>query len=304
MTAQKYFKALGELGANPHRPRSFSDEQITALDTGTRFETEFLSSMGTPSLSSFYKVRLDLAPANSADSLEAWLQNSGVYNSDGGLGQERFSLLATEAMLPGATLATSTETGSRQGVVERFAAQRTFNDVAVTYYLTGDYRSLTLFQEWINYINPLYIDNKSPVLASTTGYPDQSNFASNNFFRYRYPAQYKRTMSITKFERNIDTTMGNGDNIIATGLTSPQALSYKFINVFPTSIQDVALSYSASQLLQVTVNFAYDRYVMIRSEDLRGFDESSPSNNKEDNNKVLREDGQNLSNNPVVTGAK
>ena len=187
MTAQKYFKSLGELGANPHRPRAFSDQERTALDTGTRFETEFLSSMGSPSLSSFYKVRLDLAPANSPDSLEAWLQNSGVYNNDGGLGQERFSLLATEAMLPGATLATSTETGSRQGVVERFAAQRTFNDVAVTYYLTGDYRSLTLFQEWINYINPLYIDSKSSVLPSATGYPDQSNFASNNFFRYRYP---------------------------------------------------------------------------------------------------------------------
>ena len=303
MTAQKYFQALGELGANPHRPRAFSDQEKTALDTGTRFETEFLSSMGSPSLSSFYKVRLDLAPANSADSLEAWLQNSGVYNNDGNLGQERFSLLATEAMLPGATLATSTETGSRQGVVERFAAQRTFNDVAVTYYLTGDYRSLTLFQEWINYINPLYIDNKSPVLPSATGYPDQSNFASNNFFRYRYPAQYKRTMSITKFERNIDTTLGS--NIAEQNVSSkPQALSYKFINVFPTSIQDVALSYSASQLLQVTVNFAYDRYVMIRSEDITGFDESSPSNDKENNNKVLREDGQNISNNPVVTGAK
>ena len=62
--------------------------------------------------------------------------------------------------------------------------------------------------------------------------------------------------------------------------------------------------YSASQLLQVTVNFAYDRYVMIRSEDITGFDESSPSNDKKDNNQVLREDGQNLSNNPVVTGAK
>ena len=85
MTAQKYFKSLGELGANPHRPRAFSVQESTALDTGTRFETEFLSSMGSPSLSSFYKVRLDLAPANSPDSLEAWLQNSGVYNNDGGL---------------------------------------------------------------------------------------------------------------------------------------------------------------------------------------------------------------------------
>tara|TARA_B100002019_G_scaffold153845_1_gene132601 strand:+ start:428 stop:1300 length:873 start_codon:yes stop_codon:yes gene_type:complete len=287
-SVDSYFQNVGPLGANPHRGRPTSDG-------GTEFETSFLDSLNSPSISSFYKVKLDLANTNSDGTLEKHLQRSGVYDATSGAAdQERFSLLASEAMLPGSTLATSSETGSRQGIVERFAGQRTFNDVAVTYYLTGDYRSLTLFQEWINYINPMYIDNKKPEEASYVGYPQQRHFESNNFLRYRYPAQYKRTMSITKFERNI-----------AKNTTSADAVSYKFINIFPTSIQDIALSYAASQLLQVTVQFAYDRYVLVRnSENLGTQQESFPSNEKKNNNEQLLENTDNNSKKAVVTGAE
>ncbi|ADO98075.1 hypothetical protein CYVG_00192 [Cyanophage S-SSM6a] len=280
-----YFKELGPLGANPQRGRTQDEIDQTSLDVGERFSNNFLDVLRYPSLSSFYKVRLDLSSRsgdNFTDSLEDWLWSSGVYDNAGGLGQERFALLATEAMLPGATFATSTETGSRQGVVEKFAAQRTFNDVAVTYYLTGDYKSLTLFQEWINYINPIYKDESGRVDSNRRGYANQLD--NNQFFRHRYPAQYKRSMSITKFERDIDKTLANKKGVknglsnlptegfISTKNYKPEALSYKFINVFPTSIQDVALSYAQSQVLQVTVNFAYDRYVMVRNKDVSGYD--------------------------------
>ena len=48
----------------------------------------------------------------------------------------------------------------------------------------------------------------------------------------------------------------------------PQAISYKFINAFPTSIQDVALTYQNSTVLQVTVEFAYDRYIIVTNQKL------------------------------------
>ena len=306
-SSKTYFATkVGNLGANPQNPRPFSDIQDTALDVGETFETSFLDALGHPALSSFYKVRLDLSPQNSGGTLEHWLQSCGVYTNDGGLGQERFSLMATEAILPGATFATTSEVGSRQGLVEKFAAQRTFNDVAVTYYLTGDYRSLTLFQEWINYINPLYDgqgklpSDKSRRVGqgfqpSATGYPENKHVSSNNFLRYRYPNSYKRSMTITKFERNIDTTLIRPTSVALSLSDSseelvPEALSYRFVNIFPTSIQDVALSYSNSQVLQVTVNFAYDRYVMVRSADVIGFTGGSltfPSNDTDDNSTPL-----------------
>ena len=317
-SSKNYFATkVGNLGANPQNPRPFSDIDKTALDVGERFETSFLDSLGHPSLSSFYKVRLDLSPQNSGGTLEHWLQSCGVYTNDGGLGQERFSLMATEAILPGATFATTSEVGSRQGIVEKFAAQRTFNDVAVTYYLTGDYRSLTLFQEWINYINPLY-DGESKLASarsrrvgqgffpSATGYPENKHVASNNFLRYRYPNSYKRSMTITKFERNIDTSLVRPTSVALTLSNSmeemtPEALSYRFVNVFPTSIQDVALSYSESSVLQVTVNFSYDRYVMVRSADVIGFTGGSftfPTNETEDNSGTLS-DKDGISNSEV-----
>tara|TARA_B100002019_G_C21161675_1_gene543648 strand:- start:38 stop:1003 length:966 start_codon:yes stop_codon:yes gene_type:complete len=312
-----YFSTVGSFGVNPSSVRDFAEvvgeQKSSALDTGQQFATSFLSSSKSFSLSSFYKVRIDLAADSSQGTLERHLFQSGIYHGDNGLNQERFSLLATEAVLPGTSFATSTETGSRQGLIEKFAAQRTFNDIAVTYYLTGDYKSLIMFQEWINYINPLYASGhnvtneekvagveefKSAVSADSTGYPEGRHLATNNFFRHRYPAQYKKTMSITKFERNIDTTPFESSY-------APQALSYKFINVFPTSIQDVALSYAESQVLQITVNFAYDRYVMVRSDSLVGYsNESSPSNKTENNSQKLNVLDNDNSKEKVVTTAK
>ena len=49
------------------------------------------------------------------------------------------------------------EVGSRQGIRKRFATQRQYTDISVGFYVTNDYTSLRFFQEWINFMNPLYI---------------------------------------------------------------------------------------------------------------------------------------------------
>ena len=56
------------------------------------------------------------------------------------------------------------------------------------------------------------------------------------------------TMSITKFEKNIERT-----------------LLYEFVNAFPKSITSLPVTYGTADLLKVTVSFNYDRYVMTRS---------------------------------------
>ena len=282
------------------------------------FQEDFQTALGAPSLSSFYIVNLDLAMGqsnseNSEESLENWLASCGVMDNPAGV--RRYSLLATEAILPGTAMSTLTEQGSRQGITERFATQRAYNDIAITYYIPSDYTSLRLFQEWINFMNPLYY--KAGFTGSgandvrltegyVSGYPNATD--SNSFHRFRYPNEYKKSLTITKFERNVGATQsqlntytttpkeeqGNDNPFVRIlsdeerfqmnkkyGAFDPEAISYKFINAFPTAIQDVALTYQNSTVLQVTVEFAYDRYIIVTNQSKVGntqTDRSDPAN--------------------------
>ena len=293
------------------------------------FQEDFQTALGAPSLSSFYIVNLDLAMGTSnsdgaEESLENWLESCGVMNSASGI--RRYSLLATEAILPGTAMSTLEEQGSRQGITERFATQRAYNDIAITYYIPSDYTSLRLFQEWINFMNPLYYkggvgggDDVRLTSGYTSGYPNATD--SNSFHRFRYPNEYKKSLTITKFERNVgqtrsalksfETTPEEERGKFATfredpndnfelqkkyGLFDPEAISYKFINAFPTSIQDVALTYQNSTVLQVTVEFAYDRYAIVTNQGNIGEQDRSKPSTAESNQGEVISDGSNKTN--------
>ena len=64
--------------------------------------------------------------------------------------------------------------------------------------------------------------------------------------RMRYPDSYKcNTMYINKFEKNYKRT-----------------LRYRFVNAFPKSIDTIPVLYGPADILKVTVNFNYDRYIV------------------------------------------
>tara|TARA_B100001057_G_scaffold241156_1_gene241492 strand:- start:786 stop:1838 length:1053 start_codon:yes stop_codon:yes gene_type:complete len=294
------------------------------------FQEDFQTALGAPALSSFYIVNLDLAAGSSnassdlEESLENWLASCGVMDTPAAM--RRYSLLATEAILPGTSMSTLTEQGSRQGITERFATQRAYNDIAITYYIPSDYTSLRLFQEWINFMNPLYYKSGNAQEDSRLrhGYPDGYPKAqdSNSFHRFRYPNEYKKSLTITKFERNVGQSQSqlknystapkdeqsNDNPFVRTlddndrfamnkkyGMFDPEAISYKFINAFPTSIQDVALTYQNSTVLQVTVEFAYDRYIIVTNQGEIGNDRSAPASSKSNEGTVIS-DGDNKAN--------
>ena len=286
--------------------------------------------MGAPSLSSFYIVNLDLAmgasnSGNMEESLENWLADCGVVDTP--YAMRRYSLLATEAILPGTAMSTLEEKGSRQGITERFATQRAYNDIAITYYIPSDYTSLRLFQEWINFMNPLYYKAQEGTedynygIGYPSGYPTANE--SNSFHRFRYPSEYKKSLTITKFERNVGATQSQLRNYKTTpekdndhpfvsllddndrfqmnkkyGMFDPESISYKFINAFPTAIQDVALTYQNSTVLQVTVEFAYDRYIIVTNQGDIGKDRSAPPNADSNQGKVLSDGSNKL--NPLI----
>ena len=322
-TNKNYFQKIRPFNAGT------TPDGISKGEFDLAFQEDFQTALGAPALSSFYIVNLDLAMGTSnsdgaEESLENWLESCGVMNSASGI--RRYSLLATEAILPGTAMSTLTEQGSRQGITERFATQRAYNDIAITYYIPSDYTSLRLFQEWINFMNPLYYkggvgggDDVRLTSGYTSGYPNATD--SNSFHRFRYPNEYKKSLTITKFERNVgqtrsalksfETTPEEERGKFATfredpndnfelqkkyGLFDPEAISYKFINAFPTSIQDVALTYQNSTVLQVTVEFAYDRYAIVTNQGNIGEQDRSKPSTAESNQGEVISDGGNKTN--------
>ena len=330
-TNKNYFQKIRPFNAGT------TPDGISKGEFDLAFQEDFQTALGAPSLSSFYIVNLDLAMGTSnsdgaEESLENWLTSCGVFNTP--YAMRRFSLLATEAILPGTAMSTLEEKGSRQGITERFATQRAYNDIAITYYIPSDYTSLRLFQEWINFMNPLYYkggvgggDDVRLTSGYTSGYPNATD--SNSFHRFRYPNEYKKSLTITKFERNVgqtrsalksfETTPEEERGKFATfredpndnfelqkkyGLFDPEAISYKFINAFPTSIQDVALTYQNSTVLQVTVEFAYDRYAIVTNQGNIGEqDRSDPANAEAGRQGEVLSDGNNKLNIKVANTA-
>ena len=135
-TVQGHFQKIAPFGADVTTSTMRSPQ---GLDVD--FVEDFQTALGAPSLSTFYKVTLDLAKVGSnaqagvagfreENSLEQYLTSCGVF--DDVLSMRRFDLLATEALLPGASMALVSEVGSRQGITDKFPTQRANNDNAIT----------------------------------------------------------------------------------------------------------------------------------------------------------------------------
>ena len=311
---KNYFNKVGPLGASV---------DLGSADIKNPNDLQnFQQALGAPSLSNYFKVSMDLAPSNPpprtqfpidgggltlsqiqtasknqlvAKTLDDWLTSCGVFRDTDK--HRRFELLATDATLPGTSMSVVQEVGSRQGIRERFATQRQYTDISIGFYVTSDYKSLRLFQEWINYMNPLFTGNDGQPFpkGAPGGYPTSGSL--NGFHRFRYPNQYKRDIQITKFERDIgkfvkgEATDGNkpyvspyedfntfdpadfGDNRPIPTINdfkgpTRHVMSYNFINAFPIAIQDIPLNYGNCQVLQVQVDFSYDRYYVVQTDDL------------------------------------
>ena len=175
--------------------------------------------------------------------------------------EETYDFLCSEASLPGSTFDMAEESGSRQGVLERFPMRRIFSDFDLTFYVDQEYNTIRIFEEWLNWIDPLS-------RGSTTYNGDEEGAMgfdeSNSFFRMRYPNQYKTKVSIIKFERGFwknPNEVIKEDKIKKKILEQP-ILIYDFIDAFPMNIAAIPFSYDGSTLTQVTVNFNYARYTV------------------------------------------
>ncbi len=146
---------------------------------------------------------------------------------------EKAGILCSDASLPGSSYATTEVKNNFMGVPQQFSHTRLYTDIDFSFYIDKDYKLLRMFEGWMEYIS--------------SGANDFVEQESKGYYRrMRYPDLYKvDTMTISKFERDYG-----------------QTIKYKFINAFPKSLSNIPVTYSAAELLKVTVTFNYDRYVV------------------------------------------
>jgi len=209
---------------------------------------------GNLSLTSQFKVSLHLTDGGSE--LMDWLKNSGVINNPkyNRTDPHIYDFYCAEAVIPGISFDVTEEMGSRQGTIERFPTRRLFPEFTMTFYVDSEYNLIRLFEEWMNFINPLYSD-AGLLPANPLGQGDILGKDRRDFFRFRYPDDYRRIISITKFERNF-----NSDD--PKKIKFPPHLTYRMLEAFPTNITAMPLTYEGSQIVKTTVTFQYIRYVM------------------------------------------
>jgi hypothetical protein len=227
-----------------------------------------LQMFGALSVTSQFKVSLHLPFVGSGDSnrLEGWLSQCGLLKDKQSV--TNYDFLCSEASLPGASLDYTQEFGSRQGVTEYFPTKRVYPSFDMTFYVdAGEYKLIRLFEEWLNFINPLYTSPSATTSSGGQVRPDpigQGNAKNNpDFFKMRYPELYKRIISITKFERDFRQLDSRGRQ--TSQLKNPSSLTYRMIEAFPYNITAIPVTYEGSVITKTRVSFLYSRYVLERN---------------------------------------
>tara|TARA_B100001094_G_scaffold292119_1_gene310994 strand:+ start:37 stop:669 length:633 start_codon:yes stop_codon:yes gene_type:complete len=157
-----------------------------------------------------------------------------------GLDFDNISLSCSEANLPGSSLATHDVTNDYQGVTEKMAYRRIYDDVlGLTFYVDRNYNVIRLFERWIDYISGI-----------TDPGTYKSPFTNQ---RIAYPKTYKNDIFVTKFER---------DHYSNESSLRKNILEYTFVQAFPRDITAIPVSYETSQVLKCNVSFSFIRYVV------------------------------------------
>ena len=166
--------------------------------------------------------------------LKEHLQARGV---DHRFDMNEIGLLCCAAVLPGSTFATQLVRSNYQGVVETFPHTRNFTEIQLDFYVDNEYKSLKFLEHWMEYI---------------TGGNQVDPGNDTYYFQLNYPRDYKSNdTTIVKFEKD-----------------HQKFLEYRFVGLFPLSLNSVRVQYGNSQVLKATCSFSYDRYISGQSSSL------------------------------------
>ena len=150
--------------------------------------------------------------------------------------KQKMSLLCTQAEIPGTSYVTTPAIGHHQGIQEEFPNLRNFPPLNLTFYCDADMVILEVIEKWMTYINPVQTQKR--------------DYAA--YTRFNYPEDYKEILHVTKFER--DTFSERPSEYKST------MAHYEFVNIWPTDFTSMRVAYGDPNVLQCSVQFAYDRF--------------------------------------------
>ena len=170
-----------------------------------------------------------------SSTLMSYIQNRIGFQEDvRNFLSRKTGLLCSEASLPTSSFATGEVRDNFMGIPQEFAHTRLYTDIDFTFYVDSNYVNLKIFESWMDYISG---GSEGDLI---------SELDDNYYRRMRYPDTYKvQTMFISKFERDFNSQ-----------------IDYQFINAFPKLVTAIPVSYGAADLLKVSVQFTYDRYIV------------------------------------------
>ena len=190
---------------------------------------EIKSNLLRPALTSHFEVTI--SPPNA---LRGFIGGS----------QGKLNLMCSEAVLPGSQLATIDITNDFQGVTERHAYRRQFDQaIDLTFYVDADnYIPIKFFEKWISFVMDEGNDNEmaNPYYSYRVRYPDGRG--SGRLDQEAYTAN---GLTVTKFEKDEQTS-----------------IEYGFVKSYPLAITSMPISYEAASLLKVSVQMTYIRYIL------------------------------------------
>ena len=166
--------------------------------------------------------------------------------------RERINIACTSATLPGSSFATHDVTSDYMGVTEKMAYRRMYDDqMSVQMIVDPEYKTLHFFEGWMDFISGKSINDrgnnenyKNFRNGFRMNYPDGST--SNNRESVNQGYRDKNVIELYKFER--DTSVN-------------QSIKYTMIEGYPLSMNAMDINYGATDLLRLTVNFTFVRYV-------------------------------------------
>ena len=215
---------------------------MTSVAPRSQKISDVKSKLLNPALTSHFMIYIGL-PRKEQQFRQFMAQNSLV------LDQDRLHLLCCETSLPGSSLATTELKNDFSGVTERHAYRRIYQDrIDLTFYCDADqYMPIRFFESWLKFI-----------MNEGAGIENE-----NYSYKVKYPEDYKGSLEITKFEKNLQQNK------------SVVPLTYKFVNIFPVAITSIPVSYEASSLLKCSVSMNYTRYYTSSLSDPFGTDLTS-----------------------------
>ena len=187
------------------------------------------------SLSNQYQVHISGITGGMRDYL------IGKYNIENNYLNGGIGIMCSEASLPTSSFATAEVKDNFQGINQQFAHTRMYLDSDFTFYIDRNYNVLKFFEGWMDYIAG---DNNVANVNKTDEhrYYRRFNYPMNSDSSIGYKAG---VLSISKFDRNYDNE-----------------IVYEFINAFPKGMTSIPISYGGADILKVSVQFAYDRYIL------------------------------------------